>query len=83
MNGEGSVYHRASDDRWVGAVVIGYTAMGTVRRKTVEVVSDILGHSSIRMTADVYGHILEPQRRAAADAMGNALWGDSASSSSS
>jgi len=24
----------------------------------IEVVSDILGHSSIRMTADVYGHIL-------------------------
>jgi len=23
------------DDRWVGAVVIGYTASGTVRRKTV------------------------------------------------
>ena len=35
MNGEGSVYHRASDDRWVGAVVIGYTTTGTVRRKTV------------------------------------------------
>jgi integrase len=43
----------------------------------IEVVSDILGHSSIRMTADVYGHILEPQRAAAADAMGEALWGES------
>ena len=42
----------------------------------IEVVSDILGHSSIRMTADVYGHILEPQRAAAADAMGEALWGN-------
>jgi integrase len=40
----------------------------------IEVVSDILGHSSIRMTADVYGHILEPQRAAAADAMAKALW---------
>ena len=40
----------------------------------IEVVSDILGHSSIRMTADVYGHILEPQRLAAADAMAEALW---------
>jgi hypothetical protein len=35
MNGEGSVYHGASYDRWVGAVVIGYTATGTVRRTTV------------------------------------------------
>jgi len=35
MNGEGSVDHRTSDDRWVGAVVVGYTAKGTVRRKTV------------------------------------------------
>ena len=26
------------------------------------------------MTADVYGHILEPQRLAAADAMAEALW---------
>ena len=43
----------------------------------IEVVSDILGHSSIRMTADVYGHILEPQRAAAADAMAEALWGES------
>ena len=43
----------------------------------IEVVSDILGHSSIRMTADVYGHIFEPQRLAAAHAMGEALWGES------
>jgi integrase len=40
----------------------------------IEVVSDVLGHSSIRMTADVYGHILEPQRKAAAEAMAGALW---------
>jgi integrase len=39
----------------------------------IEVVSDILGHSSIRMTADVYGHVLEPQREAAAEAMAEAL----------
>ncbi len=49
----------------------------------IEVVSDILGHSSIRMTADVYGHILEPQRRAAADAMEAALWSESTSRTSS
>jgi len=39
------------------------------------VVSEVLGHSSIRMTSDVYGHILAPDRKAAAEAMGNALWG--------
>jgi integrase len=47
----------------------------------IEVVSDILGHSSIRMTADVYGHILEPQRADAADAMEEALWSLSAEES--
>ena len=41
----------------------------------LEVVSEILGHASIRMTKDVYGHIMAPQRQAAADAMGQALWG--------
>jgi len=41
----------------------------------LQVVSEVLGHASIRMTADVYGHILEPDRAAAAEAMGNALWG--------
>jgi integrase len=39
----------------------------------LEVVADIVGHSSIRMTADVYGHIRAPQRQAAAKAMGTAL----------
>jgi site-specific recombinase XerD len=41
----------------------------------IEVVADILGHSSIRMTGDIYGHILEPQRQTAALAMSAALWG--------
>lgn len=41
----------------------------------LQVVSEVLGHSSIRMTADVYGHVLQPQRRDAARAMGNTLWG--------
>lgn len=38
-------------------------------------VSEMLGHASIRITADVYGHLLEPARRDAADAMTSALWG--------
>jgi integrase len=41
----------------------------------LQVVSEVLGHSSIRMTADVYGHILQPQRREAARAMNKTLWG--------
>jgi integrase len=42
----------------------------------VEVVRDVLGHSSIRMTADVYGHIMPPQRQDAAARMAGYL-GDS------
>lgn len=41
----------------------------------LQVVSEVLGHSSIRLTADVYGHILAPDRQSAADAMSTALWG--------
>ena len=46
----------------------------------IQVVSKVLGHSSIRMTADVYGHILDPDRKEAADAMGSMLWEGSMSS---
>ena len=41
----------------------------------LKVISEMLGHSSIRVTADVYGHLLEPARAEAAQAMGAALWG--------
>lgn len=40
----------------------------------LQVVSEVLGHSSIRMTSDVYGHILAPDRSAAAEAIGSILW---------
>ncbi len=42
----------------------------------LQVVSEVLGHASIRMTADVYGHILAPDRHAAAEAMSAVLWTD-------
>ena len=42
----------------------------------IQVVSQVLGHSSIRMTADVYGHILDPDRRDAANALGTLLWNE-------
>lgn len=40
----------------------------------LQVVSQVLGHSSIRMTTDVYGHLLDPDRKHAADALGAVLW---------
>ena len=40
----------------------------------LEVVSDTLGHASIRVTMDVYGHLLAPSRMQAAEAMSRALW---------
>ncbi len=43
----------------------------------LEVVSRVLGHASIRITADVYGHIMDPQRQQAADAMSAMLWENS------
>jgi integrase len=45
------------------------------QRVPLEVVSEVLGHASIRMTKDTYGHIMAPQKREAAEAMGQALWG--------
>jgi integrase len=40
----------------------------------LEVVSETLGHASIRVTMDVYGHLLAPSRMHAAEAMRRALW---------
>lgn len=44
----------------------------------LEVVSEVLGHSSIRVTKDVYGHLLAPARAQAATAMQQTLWVDGA-----
>ena len=41
----------------------------------LHVVSDVLGHASIAITKDVYGHLLEGDNRAAAESMGRALFG--------
>lgn len=40
----------------------------------LEVVSETLGHSSIRVTKDVYGHLMAPARAQAAEAMQQTLW---------
>ena len=47
----------------------------------LQVASDVLGHASIRITADVYGHILAPQREAAAAAIAGTLWESKAGAS--
>lgn len=39
----------------------------------LHVVSEVLGHASIAITKDVYGHLLEGDRRAAAEVMTRAL----------
>jgi len=39
-------------------------------------ISESLGHSSIRVTADVYGHLMEPARIAVAEAMQAAIFSD-------
>jgi integrase len=41
----------------------------------LHVVSEILGHASIAITNDVYGHLLEGDKRAAAESMSRALFG--------
>jgi len=41
----------------------------------LKIVSELLGHASIRVTSDVYGHLMEPAKAEAADAMTAALWG--------
>lgn len=40
----------------------------------LQVVSEVLGHASNQMTADVYGHFLAPDREADAEAMSTVLW---------
>lgn len=39
-------------------------------------ISETLGHSSIRVTADIYGHLMEPARIAVAEAMQTAIFSD-------
>jgi integrase len=41
----------------------------------LHVVSEVLGHASIAVTKDVYGHLLEDDKRAAAESMSRALFG--------
>lgn len=42
----------------------------------MKLVSEVLGHSSIRITADIYAHLYDEAGAVAADAMTDALWGE-------
>ncbi|MGH3501572.1 MAG: tyrosine-type recombinase/integrase [Nocardioidaceae bacterium] len=41
----------------------------------LHVVSEVLGHASIAVTKDVYGHLVEGDKRAAAETMTSTLFG--------
>ncbi len=41
----------------------------------LHVVSEVLGHASVAITKDVYGHLMEGDRRAATEAISGALLG--------
>ena len=41
----------------------------------LHVVSEILGHASIMIPKDVYGHLVEGDKRSAAELMSQALFG--------
>ena len=56
-NGEGSIYQRSTDKRWIGAVTLGYDANGKQRRKVVSAktraeVFKSSKHSSARLMTD-------------------------------
>lgn len=40
------------------------------------VIMEVLGHSQIAVTMNVYGHVMDSQLRGAADAVTEALWGE-------
>jgi integrase len=41
----------------------------------LHVVSEVLGHASITIIKDVYGHLMEGDKRGAAESMSQALFG--------
>ncbi|MCF6475738.1 site-specific integrase [Nonomuraea sp. MG754425] len=51
------------------------TSLMLAQSTPLHVVSEVLGHASIAITKDVYGHLLEGDRRAATEAISSALLG--------
>jgi integrase len=66
----GSACRKASIGKW-HPHELRHTAASLMLANGIplQVVSDILGHASIRITSDVYGHVLAPQRQEAAETM--------------
>jgi integrase len=52
-----------------------YRQLCNAQGTPLHVVSEVLGHASIAITKDVYGHLLEGDKRAAAESMSRALFG--------
>ena len=48
LNGEGSVYQRSSDGRWVGAVTVGFNEVGRPVRKTVSAKTAVAAREKLR-----------------------------------
>ncbi len=74
------IFGRLLDQAGVRRVVFhalrhGAATFLLVRGVPMKVVQDILGHSQITMTADIYSHVIPELRRDAADRIGAALFG--------
>ena len=65
---------RAGLGHWHRATSLGRLA-GLAQGTPLHVVSEVLGHASIAITKDVYGHLLEGDGRAAAESMSRVLFG--------
>jgi hypothetical protein len=40
-NGEGSIYQRSSDGRWLGVLTVGYSPRGSLVRKSVSATTNV------------------------------------------
>ena len=64
---------------WVTGTRMSFATQGAslmlAQETRLEVVSEVLGHAGIAITKDVYGHLLEGDKRAAAESMSRALFG--------
>ena len=54
------------------ALLLTWASLMLAQGTPLHVVSEVLGHASIANTKDVYGHLLEGDKRAAAESMSRA-----------
>ena len=76
--GRGSCPTRLSPPQPRPAVIDGQATLLLEQGVPARVVMDILGHSSSRITLDVYSHVTPRLSDEAAAAMERALWGEEA-----